>query len=83
MLLGDESIAACAHNNNKDDNKKMKTTNDDSSHIKSVETKLIYNGVKANWFGLICCIQYYYYYELLRSSPLRGEELYILFRYFD
>ena len=29
MVVGDESIAACAHNNNKDDNKKMKTTNDD------------------------------------------------------
>ena len=29
MVVGDESIAACAHNNNKDDNKKMKTTDDD------------------------------------------------------
>ena len=29
MVVGDESIAACAHNNHKDDNKKMKTTNDD------------------------------------------------------
>ena len=29
MVVGDESIAACAHNNNKDDNKKMKTTKDD------------------------------------------------------
>ena len=29
MEVGDESIAACAHNLNKDDNKKMKTTNND------------------------------------------------------
>ena len=29
MVVGDESIAACAHNNNKDDKKKMKTTEDD------------------------------------------------------
>ena len=29
MEVGEESIAACAHNINKDDNKIMKTTNDD------------------------------------------------------
>ena len=33
MVVGDESIAACAHNNHKDDNKKMKTTNDDCVRI--------------------------------------------------
>ena len=45
MVVGDESIAACAHNNNKDDNKKMKTTDDDCVGIwgnkKRVEGKQI------------------------------------------
>ena len=46
MVVGDESIAACAHNNNKDDNKKMKTTMDDcvciwGNKIKMVEGKQI------------------------------------------
>ena len=34
MEVGDESIAACAHNINKDDNKKMKTTNNDCVGIR-------------------------------------------------
>jgi hypothetical protein len=43
--VGDESIAACAHNDNKDDNKKIKTTNNDCvilwGHKKKVEGKQI------------------------------------------
>ena len=45
MEVGDESIAACAHNINKDDNKRIKTTNDDCVYIrgnlKMVEGKYI------------------------------------------
>ena len=33
IVLGDESIAACAHISNKDDKNKMKTTNDDCVRV--------------------------------------------------
>ena len=54
MVVGDESIAACAHNNNKDDNKKMKTNNEDCVGIR--ENRVQYKQLARCTQSTECCL---------------------------